>query len=348
MNQGPKVSIVIPIYNVERYLDRCLHSILNQSLKDIEIILVDDESPDKCPELCNQYALTDNRIKVIHQKNMGLGLSRNSGMNIATGEYIAFVDSDDWIELTMYETLYKIAKKENFDAVFCGFSYVFENGKIVKRQEFNKIQKFTEKSKIKELLLDLLAPNANYPSDVKLFPSSCRAIYKRSVIKKNNILFNSERIATSEDLLFNADFLFVSESICLTPYFFYNYFKRNNTISTNYQNLHIERYKFFLKIVNIKYKSFFTEKIYLPRLKRHTQHCLRICLFIQYKISKVNGDSIKRIISSYKKLIEDPIFKTGFENYPYKELPLKHKLFYIAVKHKLYPFLLFISSIKKI
>ena len=106
-----KVSVIIPIYKVEKYLSRCLDSVVNQTLDDIEIVLVDDGSPDSCPEICDRYAKKDSRIKVIHKKNEGLGYARNSGMLIATGEYIAFLDSDDYVSKDMYEKVYSELKR---------------------------------------------------------------------------------------------------------------------------------------------------------------------------------------------------------------------------------------------
>lgn len=109
---SPKVSIVVPIYKVEKYIDRCLDSLLNQTLKDIEIILVDDGSPDNCPKICDEYVQKDARVRVIHKQNEGLGYARNSGMDVAAGEYIAFVDSDDFVDVKMFGTLYSEAKKK--------------------------------------------------------------------------------------------------------------------------------------------------------------------------------------------------------------------------------------------
>lgn len=117
---NPKVSIIVPVYKVEQYLDSCVHSLLNQTLKDIEIILVDDGSPDKCPIICDLYAQKDTRVKVIHKTNEGLGMARNSGIEFATGEYITFCDSDDYVDLETYETVYQICKKKNLD--MCCFS----------------------------------------------------------------------------------------------------------------------------------------------------------------------------------------------------------------------------------
>lgn len=116
-----KLSIIVPIYKVEKYIENCIKSILNQSFDDFELILVDDGSPDKCGEICDNYAKIDDRIKVIHQKNGGLSSARNSGLKVAIGSYIGFVDSDDWIESTMYEDMYKLAVKYNADIVQCDF-----------------------------------------------------------------------------------------------------------------------------------------------------------------------------------------------------------------------------------
>lgn len=106
------VTIVLPIYNVEKYLNRCINSIVNQTYKNLEIILVDDGSPDKCPEMCDEWEKKDTRIKVIHKQNEGLGMARNTGIENATGDYICFFDSDDYLELTAIEKLYKLAEKQ--------------------------------------------------------------------------------------------------------------------------------------------------------------------------------------------------------------------------------------------
>lgn len=121
------ISVIVPIYKVEDYLEKCINSILNQTYKNIEVILVDDGSPDKCGEICDYYATKDNRIKVIHKKNGGLSEARNYGIDIATGKYILFVDSDDFIDKNMCEVLIKEAEKNNSDIVICGHYIVKGN-----------------------------------------------------------------------------------------------------------------------------------------------------------------------------------------------------------------------------
>ena len=109
------ISIIVPIYNVELYLEKCIESIINQTYKNLEIILVDDGSTDSCGKICDEYAKKDNRIKVIHKINGGLSDARNKGMEIAKGKYIGFVDGDDYVASDMYETLYKFSVKNSLD-----------------------------------------------------------------------------------------------------------------------------------------------------------------------------------------------------------------------------------------
>ena len=133
----PKVSIIIPVYNVEKYLDRCVKSLQNQSLKDIEIILVDDSSADSSSSICDNLSAEDNRIKVIHKVNEGAGKARNAALEIARGEYIGFVDSDDFVESDMFETLYNTAEKHNADLVMSGVLFVDGNIKKAKIEQLN-------------------------------------------------------------------------------------------------------------------------------------------------------------------------------------------------------------------
>lgn len=124
MEEG-KISVIVPIYKVENYLNRCVESIRKQTYRNLEIILVDDGSPDACGEMCDRYAQEDSRIRVIHKENGGLSDARNAGIEVATGEYIAFVDSDDWIDDKMYEVLYSTLLKYNADIAECSYRNLY-------------------------------------------------------------------------------------------------------------------------------------------------------------------------------------------------------------------------------
>lgn len=128
-NDGPLISIIIPVYKSENYLGQCLDSVINQTYKKIEIILIDDGSPDSCGEMCDEYAKLDNRVKTIHQDNKGVSVARNIGLDNVTGEYIIFVDSDDYIALDMCEHLYRAMESHSADITVCSY-YLINQGII--------------------------------------------------------------------------------------------------------------------------------------------------------------------------------------------------------------------------
>lgn len=122
----PEISVIVPVYNAEKYLDRCMNSIVNQTYRDFELILVDDGSPDSCPKMCDEWTQKDARIRVVHKKNGGASSARNVGLNVAKGNWIAFADSDDWLEITALETLYNMANKYNVPMAIGGMRVVHE------------------------------------------------------------------------------------------------------------------------------------------------------------------------------------------------------------------------------
>lgn len=139
----PLISVIIPVYNAEKYLRRCLDSVVAQTYRNLEIICVDDGSVDESGKICDQYAVRDARIKVIHQENQGLSAARNKGLDAAEGEYIAFVDSDDYILEDMFERLYIALTRFNTMYVICGFNAVDPDGKILDAHAVDEVQKYT-------------------------------------------------------------------------------------------------------------------------------------------------------------------------------------------------------------
>jgi len=197
----PKVSVVVPIYNVEKYLCPCIDSILNQTLKDIEIILVDDGSPDRCPIIVDEYADKDPRIIVVHQKNNGYSTAVNKGISIAKGEYIGIIESDDWIEPNMYELLYKSAKKSDTDITKGMFSIY--NSTLPKEQQ--------DKLFINPCKVDLrYAPNNVFSAKewsqiVGFHASIWSSIYRADFIKKIKLVDTAG--ASYQDFPFMIDFV---------------------------------------------------------------------------------------------------------------------------------------------
>ena len=149
----PIISIIVPVYKVEAHIEKCLSSIKEQTLANFEVILVDDGSPDNCGKICDEVAATDTRFRVIHQENGGLSNARNSGLAISKGQYIGFVDSDDYIAPDMYEKLYKEIARTEADIVICDHFRV-EQGKPLPRTSFEKNKALTPQETIKLLAED--------------------------------------------------------------------------------------------------------------------------------------------------------------------------------------------------
>ena len=165
---GPLISVIVPIYNVEQYLDACINSILSQTYQSLEIILVDDGSPDNCGAICDQYSVVDQRVKVIHKLNGGLSDARNAGLDIANGEFIAFVDSDDTIMPEMMEKLYQRVSKDQSDMALCGGKRVNQNGEI--------LSEFVLPDNV---LTGFDALKESYEKNGVLFTIACNKLYKK-------------------------------------------------------------------------------------------------------------------------------------------------------------------------
>lgn len=244
-----KISIIIPCYGVEKYLDRCMKTIVNQTLKDIEIILVDDGSPDNVPHMCDEWAKKDSRIKVVHKENGGLGFARNSGLDIAAGEYVAFVDSDDYVDTSMYETLWNEACASNADVVFCGFKTEQRNGiwkdsnEVAERTEWNG-------EAVKDFMLDMIACAPNVKKERKFEMSVWHSIYRRSIIENNRIRFHSEREVVSEDFPFQVDFLLKANKVVYLPQSFYFYCLNGTSLTATFKPEKYEGFKVLYRLLN--------------------------------------------------------------------------------------------------
>lgn len=237
-----RVSIIVPVYNVEKYIERCLKSLVNQTLKDIEIIIVNDDTPDNSMNLCQEYAKKDNRIKIFNKKNEGLGLTRNYGINQASGEFIAFVDSDDFVEKNFYEKMYESAIRNNSDIVFAEYKIYTYNNEI-KYTNAGKIPFNNECVKPKEVLYSMLNIKTDEYNNSNMGMSVWRAIYKKKIIEKNDIVFVSEREYISEDICFNFDILENSNLVSFAKGTYYYYCYNSVSLSHSYRKDRMEKTK---------------------------------------------------------------------------------------------------------
>lgn len=221
-----KVSIIIPVFNTGEYLRRCIDSVVNQTLEDIEIILVNDGSTDESGIICDEYAEKDIRIKVFHKDNEGVSIARNLGLDMARGEFIGFVDSDDWIEENMYSDLYSKAQEMNTEIVMCDTVTKYEN----KKDAEDTITQLEVSGFIEKIPPNLL---------IEVAGSACRCIYKNSFLKEKRIRF-PENLKISEDRIFNIFALGYSKKFYYIKKGYYNRFVRKGSAVNSYHKDAIE------------------------------------------------------------------------------------------------------------
>ena len=228
-DQTPMVSIVVPVYAVERYLDRCVNSLVGQTYRNIEIILIDDGSPDSSPLKCDKWAVRDNRVRVIHQQNAGVSAARNHGLNEAHGEYLYFVDADDYVESNLIEILVNRAQEDNAQIVFCGYetNALHADGSLTKSDEtktYNVV--FANNASFTAQFSELAAERYVYPSWNKLF--------RTDFVRETDTRFPVGVVA-DEDSYFDFPLYASAERVSIVPDRLYHYVVRAGSAAGHYQ-----------------------------------------------------------------------------------------------------------------
>ncbi len=301
------ISVIVPVYNVEKYLDRCVESIVNQTYTNLEIILVDDGSPDNCSAMCDAWAEKDNRIKVIHKENGGLSSARNSGLDVMTGEYVYFIDSDDTIEKNTLELLYFAIVNNDVEISMAGFNLVYISDKSVlkiKKHQFSK----TGIISCKECLENFYSPYG--------FVMSCNKLYHSSLFEKKR--FRNGILYEDADLLF--DFYIILDNIYYCDCSTYNYYIRSDSITNQLFN------QKQLVIIDIMKKQLdlLCEKNY----KTAYYNCLRVfCQRLKAAYLNSKRDSNIRDENKYRILLIKYIAKCLVMKI---HLPIKFILFNLA------------------
>ena len=228
--QEAKISVIIPVYKVEKYLDKCVESVINQTYKNLEIILVDDGSPDACPKMCDDWAKKDKRIKVIHKQNGGVSSTRNIGLKNATGDYIAFVDADDYIEKEMYEKLINAINENKADLAFCYFNNVYEDSGAIKKVYEKNLKTLGENLSFDYFLKVGSKNNKDYLETENIMGNVWRILFARELLE--NVSFN-ENLTICEDLIFVTEVLKKKPKVCVVEDYLYNYVQRNTSAMHN-------------------------------------------------------------------------------------------------------------------
>ena len=337
-----KVSVIVPVYNVEKYLDRCLDSIINQTLNEIEIILVDDGSTDSSGEKCDEYKKKDLRIKVIHKKNKGLGYARNSGLKVATGKYIAFVDSDDYIDKRMFESLYRYAEDNKCEMALCyGNKRVNEKGEECDSQGIKSARVYEGKEIKEKLLLDIIGSKPDDKVDAIIGVSVWKGIYLRQIFEKNNIKFCSERVFISEDAIFQLDFIPHINRAIVIPESYYYYYMNLSSLSLVYKKDRFDKNVILYKEQLRKLKEIGIYESGKIRVDRIFIANIRLSIMQELR----NNVDKRHRINNIKNICKNENVIKVLENYPINKLPNKQRIFCYFIKFKLAHLLYILSDL---
>lgn len=311
------ISVIVPIYKVEKYLCRCVDSILAQTFTDFELILVDDGSPDNCGRICDEYAEKDNRIHVIHKKNGGLSDARNAGLNYATGQYIMFVDSDDYIELELFEKSYNTIE-EGYDIVAFRLNEIDDSGNS------------------SPLVYSLLEKEINFENNVdylnfilKIFMNygvgwgAVSRIYRRDIIEKYGLRFEDNRRIFAEDMCFNLCYIVHAKTMYVIKDCLYNYARRNDSImGKDIKKSNLNRFNELAKAVLEHYKKY-------PDLDYLCEHFSAIYYMIMYHEMKVYYKKETFDCNEYRDLFNKEIVDKDFMIMNLKKLKNEKDFMYL-------------------
>lgn len=331
-----KVSIIIPIYNVEKYLEKCLKSVIRQTYSNTEILLIDDGSTDLSAKISDEYQKRDDRIRVFHKKNGGVSSARNLGIEKAKGEWLTFVDPDDWLEENMIEKSLQIAKKYKADIVQCN-NYYNKEKEQTKRKPIKPDVLEREGEKIELLQLDILSliyEETENKVSVGPIRGVCGKLYRKSLVE--NVKFK-EQLYAFEDGNFNLITFEKAKKIVLFNQYLYHYRRNQKSACNSYKSTWLEQIQEILKevknfIVNYKNENQKFEQMYNTFACELFSSCLT-----RYFFHDDNPRTLKEKKEQLKDYIKTETYQEVFKNINYKYLNAKQKLIvHLAKKEKIY------------
>lgn len=309
MKGKPKISVIVPIYKAEQYLKICIDSILSQSFKDFEVILIDDGSPDRCPDICDAYKKKDGRIIVIHKQNEGLVKARETGVFYASGEYIGFVDSDDWVEVDWLQKISDIIDNYGVD-VICFNTYINYLKRQDKVEMFIKQGYYGKEEAEKNIYPFMLYDDRREFYRFGIYPSICSKIYKKEIYDRCKC--TDSRITMGEDTACVYRCLLEANNIYILNDYFYHYRYDSNSMTNAYDKNRFEKYKILLEYL---YKTIGNKKYGIKRqLKYHEAFLIKHAIH--------NESKAKQKFAYKVHTLQNLMNKYNFEN-TYKSIEIK-------------------------
>lgn len=337
-----KISIVVPVYNVEKYLQQCVESLLNQTYSNTEIVLVDDGSKDSSGQICDEFAHKySDKIKAVHKKNEGLGYARNTGMEYVTSEYVTFIDSDDYADPDLVEQLYKAAVNFNADVVIGGFKRVDNTGNMLYKEQYDE-QIYKGDDVSNQLFMRMLGSSPEKSDAIRM--SVWNAMYSMKVIRKYNVKFPSEIELISEDIIFDSEFYPYAQCGVIIPSIAYNYRVNEKSLTAEYRHDRFEKNMILYKELEIRVKELKMPEIACFRAQRQMFVNVRSC--IRQENPSISGLSIKQARVNILNICNNVILIKVIKNYPLDKLSFKQSIFVRLLKYKCGNTLLLCSVLK--
>lgn len=321
-----KFSIIVPIYNVEKYLNKCVDSLLNQTFKDFELILVDDGSPDNCPSICDDYAERDSRVRVIHKKNGGLVSARNAGLLSAKGEYVFHIDGDDWVSIELLEKANNILTKHNDLDMIC-YSGVKQYENHSEKLPFDIEEGFYTKKDLVEKIYPYMMYDDRKPFCKGLiFPVAWNKVYKRKLLLEHYC--KEEKIRMGEDNAFVFECLYFSNQVYFLNEELYYYNQLNvGSITSNYDKNRFYNNNLLNNYMENRFNV--NDQVIINQLNAFKAYWIIMAIFHEAKCKRKFMVSRKHIKNELKK------YRTQYK-VRLVGLPLTAKLFMILLKLRLY------------
>lgn len=321
----PAITIVVPVYKVEKFLERCVTSLRNQSLYDIEIILVDDGSPDQCPEMCDDLASEDSRIQVVHKKNGGLSSARNAGLRIASGTYVGFVDSDDTVSVDMYEKMLHIIESERVDFVMSDYIRIPADGKPYLKTLDIRAGRYDKEDLRREIFPRLImGENVDYGPLLSVW----HCLYRTDFLRSNGFYFDEE-VRWSEDNIFSAIIGYHAKSFFyMKGEGLYHYHQNPGTITTTYRSGAWEVYCTMNQHLHDVFDNV-TDFDFSRQLKLHMIYYACNC------IGQALSQQKETALADIRKILNSQQLIMTFRNFPMPDISWKLKIQLLMMKYKL-------------
>lgn len=325
-----KISVIVPVYNVEKYLRRCVESLLEQTYTDWEMILVDDGSSDASGRMCDEYA--GRQVQVVHRANGGLGMARNSGLDAASGEYVLFLDSDDYFGRDLLKNLYEAAERCRADIAIGGHTLVRADGTIGQVQCAQEEAVFFGGG-MKSLVLNTVGSLPEEALDSKYGVTACSRLYRRSLIERYRIRFVSERKLISEDLIFNLDFLCHAERGVVTTDASYYYCTNAGSLSKSHRTDRFQRDCELYLAVRERLARWYVEGDYHLHLQRLIISRARYDM-IQEVLYHDQADRTYPLREKIGGILHNGELQAALADYPCRKLPKMQGIFAFVMKQR--------------